>query len=349
VLWDVDGTLLNAGGVGADLYSVVFSQLFGRPLEVTAPMAGRTDRAIILDTLTLAGVSDPRRHVDPFIAGLAAQAPTVRTAVASRGRVLPGAAAALAALASGRVHQTVLTGNVRALAEVKLTALGLRDSLDLRIGAYGDEHEDRVELVHVARRRAAAAHERSGVNGFKGPATVVVGDTPLDIAAALAAGARAVGVATGPFSFVELRAAGADVVLPDLSDTRVVVEALLWRLRRLGVARGAARRRAGPELAFPAAASERAGDLRRRTAAVAGHVVPVVAKRRAAARRGVVVAAAVVRAALGRVRLLAVQLDDQPVCAVVAVAEAAAAVGLGERDLLACLGEPVRALDVAVA
>jgi phosphoglycolate phosphatase len=234
VLWDVDGTLLNAGGVGADMYSVVFLQLFGRSLETTAPMAGRTDRAIVLETLTLAGVPEPRRHVDPFIAGLAAQAPAVRTSVAARGRALPGAAAALAALASRRAHQSVLTGNVRAVAEVKLAALGLRDPLDLCIGAYGDDHEDRAELVHMARRRAAAAHERSGVAGFRGPGTVVVGDTPLDIAAALAAGARAVGVATGPFSVAALRAAGADVVLPDLSDTRLVVEALLWRLRRLG-------------------------------------------------------------------------------------------------------------------
>ena len=236
VLWDVDGTLLNAGGVGTDLYSAVFLQLFGRPLETTAPMAGRTDRAIILKTLTLAGVPEPRRHVDPFIAGLAAHAPAARTSVAARGRVLPGAAAALAALAlaPGRAYQSVLTGNVRAVAEVKLAALGLRDPLDLCIGAYGDDHEDRAELVHVARRRAAAAHERSGAGGapgFMGPGTVVVGDTPLDIAAALAAGARAVGVATGLFSVAELRAAGPDVVLPDLSDTRLVVEALLRRLR----------------------------------------------------------------------------------------------------------------------
>jgi phosphoglycolate phosphatase-like HAD superfamily hydrolase len=349
VLWDVDGTLLNAGGVGGDLYSVVFLQLFGRPLETTAPMAGRTDRAIILETLTLAGVPEPRRHVDPFVAGLAAQAPTVRTSVAARGRALPGAAAALAALASGRVHQSVLTGNVRAVAEVKLAALGLRDPLDLCIGAYGDDHEDRAELVHLARRRAAAVHERSGAAGFSGPGTVVIGDTPLDIAAALAAGARAVGVATGPFTVAELRAACADVVLPDLSDTRMVVDALLRRLRRSGVRlHGGASRGAGPWLPFPAAAGERAGDLRRRAAGSAGDVVPVVAQRRAAAGRGVVVAAAVLAAPFRGVRLPAVQLDDQPVCAVVPVTEAAPAVGLGERRLPTCPGQSVRALDVAV-
>jgi phosphoglycolate phosphatase len=243
VLWDVDGTLLNAGGVGTDLYNVVFLQLFGRSLDAFAPMAGRTDRAIILETLELAGVPEPRRHVDPFIAGLTAQAASVREAVAIRGRALPGAAAALEALAdlgSGppgpgehrpagpglRVHQSVLTGNIRPVAEVKLSAVGLREPLDLCIGAYGDDHEVRTELVQVARRRAAAVHG-SSADEFGGVSTVLIGDTPLDIEAALAAGARAVGVATGPSQAADLLAAGAHAVLPDLTDTRQVIQALL--------------------------------------------------------------------------------------------------------------------------
>jgi phosphoglycolate phosphatase-like HAD superfamily hydrolase len=241
VLWDVDGTLLNAGGVGTDLYNVVFLQLFGRSLEAFAPMAGRTDRAIILETLELAGVPEPRRYVDPFIAGLTAQAPAVRERVAIRGRALPGAAAALEALAelasgSGpvtpvhRVHQSVLTGNIRPVAEVKLSAVGLREPLDLCIGAYGDDHEERTELVQVARRRATAVHG-TAPHDFDGRSTVLVGDTPLDIEAALAAGARAVGVATGPCKAAELRAAGAHAVLPDLTDTRQVLRALLGRKR----------------------------------------------------------------------------------------------------------------------
>ena len=232
VLWDIDGTLLNAGGVGRDLYDVVFVQLFGRSLSAYAPMAGRTDRAIILETLTLAGVSEPRRYVDPFIAGLGAQAPLMRSAMVSRGQVLPGAAAALA-LVGGHAHQSVLTGNVRPVAEVKLAALGLREGLDLCIGAYGDDHEDRAELVQVARRRASAVHGRSlsspfaGSSSFAGSSTVVVGDTPLDISAALSAGARAVGVATGSYSAADLVAAGAHAVLPTLTDSSLVLETLL--------------------------------------------------------------------------------------------------------------------------
>jgi phosphoglycolate phosphatase-like HAD superfamily hydrolase len=254
VLWDLDGTLLNSGGVGGDLYGTVFVQLFGRTLEsfAVAPMAGRTDRAIILETLTAAGVSEPRRYVDPFIVGMTAQAAAVRQAMQTRGQAMPGAAAALSALASEqsmamfslpkasglgaalgsaagagrRVHQSVLTGNIRSMAEVKLAALGLRDGLDLCIGAYGDDHEDRAELVHVARRRAAAVHGRA-LDAFSGPSTVIIGDTPLDVQAALATGARAVGVATGQYSAGQLALAGAHVVLPDLTDTTAVMQALL--------------------------------------------------------------------------------------------------------------------------
>jgi phosphoglycolate phosphatase len=189
-------------------------------------MAGRTDRAIILETLTLAGIDEPRRHVDPFIAGLGAHAPLMRSALAARGQVLPGAAAALA-LIGERAHQSVLTGNIRPLAEVKLAALGLREGLDLRIGAYGDDHEDRAELVQVARRRAGRARGCPAARAFAGPSTVVVGDTPLDIAAALSAGARAVGVATGSYQAAELKAAGAHAVLPDLADPALVLAALL--------------------------------------------------------------------------------------------------------------------------
>jgi phosphoglycolate phosphatase len=246
VLWDVDHTLLIAGGLSTHLYGLVFAELFGRPLPQVAPMAGRTDRAIIVETLTLAGVADPRSHVPAFIAALTREAPAFGERVRARGQVLPGVPEALAALAAvdvadggvGRVWQSVLTGNIRPLAEVKLGALGLGAPLDLAIGAYGDMDEVRAELVGVARERARVAglSEAGGfggeggfgeAEGFGGEGTVLVGDTPLDVAAALATGARAVAVATGDFTEAELAAAGAHAVLPDLRDTERVRAAIL--------------------------------------------------------------------------------------------------------------------------
>jgi phosphoglycolate phosphatase len=137
-------------------------------------------------------------------------------------RALPGAAAAIAALAAAGLRQSVLTGNIRPLAAVKLAAAGLGEHLDLDVGAYGDAYEIRAELVAVARQAARAAYGAD----FTGPSTVLIGDTPLDVAAALATEARVVGVATGSFTAADLAAAGAHAVLPDLTDASLVLAAV---------------------------------------------------------------------------------------------------------------------------
>lgn len=222
VLWDVDYTLVNAAGLGTRLYEAVFRERFGRELPAVAPKAGRTDRAIILDTLALAGVPNPRVHLDAFLAELARQVAAADGRAKPHVRAMPGASAAIMALAGAATRQSVLTGNIRPLAALKLRAAGLGEHLDLDVGAYGDAHEVRSELVSVARRAARRAYG----SDFAGLSTALVGDTPLDIAAALTAGARAVGVATGSFGAAQLAAAGAHVVLPDLTDTARVLAAV---------------------------------------------------------------------------------------------------------------------------
>jgi phosphoglycolate phosphatase len=234
VLWDVDYTLVDSGGTGRDLYEIAFREMFGRDMPQPGSMAGRTDRAIALEVLTLAGVPDPRRQVGAFHALMATRAPGLAGLAREQVRELPGAARAVAALRDGRagpgranpeIIQSLLTGNIRPLAEIKVGALGLAEHLDFDAGAYGDVHEERAELVHVARGNAARGYG----GDFDGEATVLVGDTPLDVGAALATGARAVGVATGGFSEADLAASGAHAVLPDLTDTDRVLAAILGR------------------------------------------------------------------------------------------------------------------------
>ena len=225
VLWDVDYTLVNAGGLGTRMYEAAFRELFGRDLLAVASKAGRTDRAIGLDTLALAGIAEPQAHVDDFLAVLARRSAAADGTVSDDVRAMPGASAAVAALADAGARQSVLTGNVRPLAELKLGLAGLGEHLDLDVGAYGDAHEVRAELVAVARQ---AAREAYGAD-FGGASTVLVGDTSFDVAAALAADARVVGVATGSVSATELAAAGAHIVLPELTDTSLVLAAVTGR------------------------------------------------------------------------------------------------------------------------
>jgi phosphoglycolate phosphatase len=65
---------------------------------------------------------------------------------------------------------------------------------------------------------------------FGNEATVLVGDTPKDVEAGLAAGVPVIGVATGKTSAEELRQAGAQYVVADLTDFLEPIEQLLRRL-----------------------------------------------------------------------------------------------------------------------
>jgi phosphoglycolate phosphatase len=229
VLWDVDYTLVATDGVGWHLYKVALSQLYGLDMPAQlGSMAGRTDTAIALEVLAAAGVPEPADQIGRFQQRLAELSPGLHGMVAERGRVLPGVAAALTAVAGQDsvdrlVVQSLLTGNIPEMARVKVSALGLVEHLDLSAGAYGDVSAFRADLVPVARKNASL---RYGAD-FAGRATVLVGDTPSDIEAAAISGARSVGVATGRFTTDELVSAGADVVLPDLTDTEAVVAAVL--------------------------------------------------------------------------------------------------------------------------
>jgi phosphoglycolate phosphatase-like HAD superfamily hydrolase len=94
--------------------------------------------------------------------------------------------------------------------------------MDFEVGGYGSDDEVRANLVAVAQARATAKYGET----FDKANTILVGDTPRDVRAGRDGGARVVGVATGSDSVESLCAAGADVVLPDLRDTRAVAEAV---------------------------------------------------------------------------------------------------------------------------
>jgi phosphoglycolate phosphatase-like HAD superfamily hydrolase len=223
ILWDIDSTLVRAGPLGRVLYAAAFERVTGRPMRVQSPTHGRLEPDIFRDTL-VANDLDPAAHSFVAFAGaLAAAYEAGAERLGREGAALPGAASALEALGvRARTVQTVLTGNVRPVARVKLAAFGLDRHVDLTIGAYGDDAEERAGLVDVAWRRASC---RLGA-AFGEASTVLVGDSVHDVAAGRGAGVRVVAVATGRNSREELAAAGADVVLADLDDTAAVLRAI---------------------------------------------------------------------------------------------------------------------------
>jgi phosphoglycolate phosphatase len=213
VLFDVDHTLIDNGGMSKQVYADAFTEITGRRPAEPARTEGRTDRSIMLDLLETHGVTSPPWEVVQAAlerAGLANE-----ELLLSRGRVLPGVWSALDALTPlPDTVVSVLTGNVRANAYVKLRAFGLDQLLDLPVGAFGEESEDRAMLVPAARTRARTRYPH-----LADAPVVLVGDTPRDVLAALDAHAHIIAVATGQHSAAELISAGAEAVLEDLRDT----------------------------------------------------------------------------------------------------------------------------------
>lgn len=236
VLWDIDHTLIETRGVGHAIYQRTFPVATGKPLQQLAEVAGRTELVIMRETLQLHDVEPTDEAVRRLAAALVQGYEDAREELATTGRVLPGAEETLAALAADpRVHQAVLSGNLRTVSRIKLEVFGLDPYLDLASSAYGDDHTERPELVAIARQRAT--EQTAGT--FDTLHTVLIGDTPKDVEAALTAGVRVIGVASGKSDAAELQKAGAETVLPDLRDVPRTVNEIALRAKagRDGLAR----------------------------------------------------------------------------------------------------------------
>ncbi|MBE1585080.1 HAD family hydrolase [Nonomuraea angiospora] len=220
VLWDIDHTLIDTRGVGRELSAQAFEQVTGVPMRTQAKIDGITESVIFRETAKLHGLKTNREGFERFASALTKAHLARATDLRERGHALPGAAAALDALgAMPGVLQTVLTGNVRMVAEIKLQVFGLDRHIRWDIGAYGEDDDIRAELVRIALGRAASALGEPAA-----PAdAVLIGDTPADVEAALENGVPVVAVASGRSSVDDLRDAGAVRILPTLADTEAVV------------------------------------------------------------------------------------------------------------------------------
>jgi phosphoglycolate phosphatase len=217
ILWDIDHTLIETRGVGFAIYQRAFPAATGQPLAELANVSGRTELDIMRETLRINEVEPTDEAVERLAAALVQGYEDARTELGGQGRALPGAHDALVTLAADEsIYQTVLTGNLREVARIKLEVFGLDSLLDLEAGAYGNDHQERAELVAIAQERASI---RAGVK-FGSNATVLIGDTPNDVAAGLSAGVRVIGVATGKTSIEDLWAAGATWTVNEISTVR---------------------------------------------------------------------------------------------------------------------------------
>ena len=227
VLWNIDLTLLDVARVTRAAYADAFGKVTGRPLVKLPPMAGRTESEIFFEALALnaspaAGLAG-EELLGRFAGQLAEAFRARRGLLTEQGRLLPGAREAVAEVSRlPGVVQTVLTGGIKPTAVEKLRAFGIDRYFDTGIGGYGSEVYPKGAMLLRARSRAA---EKYGVE-FGESATVYIADSTRDMEAARFGGARSVAVASGRSSEAELRDAGADAVLPGLSDLAALLQVI---------------------------------------------------------------------------------------------------------------------------
>jgi phosphoglycolate phosphatase-like HAD superfamily hydrolase len=213
VLFDIDGTLIDTGGAGAASWRLAFDELYGIPADIgrftdtgmTDPEVGRKTFEAVLgrtpERTEFARLLDRRQHY-------------LQTTVAESAgyRVLPGAEELLLALIQEGYLLGLVTGNLEAAAHIKLHRAHLNRFFSF--GGYGSDSNDRAEVTRIALGRAAFVF---GEDVRPGDA-IVIGDTPLDVAGAHAAGIACVGVGSHHYTADQLRAAGADFAVSSLEE-----------------------------------------------------------------------------------------------------------------------------------
>jgi phosphoglycolate phosphatase len=221
-LFDIDGTLLRAGGAGRRAVELALGEVLDgldglhRHASLdSVEFAGRTDPWIIHTALTEYGVTPDDALIHEVLRRYVAHLPR-ELELASAFEVLPGVLPLLEELHErDDVVLGLGTGNTERAAYAKLARGGL-DSY-FSFGGFGSDHTERAELLRAGLRRGLERTDAaSGATHV-----VVVGDTPHDVAAAQAIGADCVAVSTGGYDAAALEASGATLVVSDLRDAAV--------------------------------------------------------------------------------------------------------------------------------
>jgi phosphoglycolate phosphatase len=222
LLFDIDGTLvLGATDAHRDALYAALRAIHGvdaMSVHRTIAPAGRTDGEIARTLLLEAGISAAK--IDERADAVREECCRVYAELCTEDlshTVLPGVRELLEWL-TGRdgLVLGLLTGNYEAVARLKLARAGLGGYFPSGQGAFGSDAEDRAALPAIARRRA-------GTTGTPYPRsmTIVIGDTPRDIACAKADGVQCIAVATGPYDIDAL--GGADVIVRDAPELQAAL------------------------------------------------------------------------------------------------------------------------------
>jgi phosphoglycolate phosphatase-like HAD superfamily hydrolase len=213
-LFDIDGTLIDAGGAGRAAIARAADKLYGRlDLFDGIRFDGCTDRGICREALRhylphRCNEEEISRLIEAYVELLPAE-----IASAPRFQVFPGVELLLSSISAAGVLAGLGTGNVEKGARIKLERASLNPRFTF--GGFGDDAEERGAILRCGLQRA----ER--ILGRPAREVWVIGDTPRDLAAGRAIGAKVALVATGHYGLDSLLPLGADLCVASLDDPRL--------------------------------------------------------------------------------------------------------------------------------
>ena len=220
VLFDLDGTLVDTGGAGGRAMRAAIAEVAGCCGSADFAFNGLTDPIIVRRGLQSSGLAEDEDAVERVLERYLERLPR-ELACTQDYRVLPGVMDLLGLLQNCTEAAVGLgTGNLHRGAVLKLTPASLNEYFSF--GGFASDAEERAELIRIGAARGAA---RLGVCADS-VRVVVVGDTPLDVAAGKINGARCIAVATGGHPMDALRDAGADYTFATLADEGVLAAIL---------------------------------------------------------------------------------------------------------------------------
>ncbi len=211
VLFDIDGTLVHTGGAGVKAFAKVFATEFNANDGFERlKFGGRTDPGLIREFFGCHQIPPTPENFRRFFERYSFWLDHILGQ--GRTEVYPGVwdfIHELEALPEPPLLG-LLTGNIRLGAEIKLRRVKLWDVF--RVGAFGDDHEERDQIAAIARERG-----RRILGGrLRNDQVLVIGDTPLDIRCGRAIGAKVLAVATGGHTLEELERFEPDWAVADL-------------------------------------------------------------------------------------------------------------------------------------
>ncbi|MEM9412375.1 MAG: HAD hydrolase-like protein [Planctomycetota bacterium] len=210
-LFDIDGTLIRTGGAGLKAIEAVLRRRFQIESMPKVAVHGRTDTGIwqeLFSHLRIPLPDDLKPYFSEYCERLS------QTLKRNDGVELPGCREILRRLSTEpRVKVGLLTGNVRAAANIKMEVFDMDQFFD-GFGGFGDDFACRN---HVAKQAVESAQKSLGIQ-FDPSKVVVIGDTVKDIECGKHIGARVIAVATGGDREADLVKAKPDYIFEDLSD-----------------------------------------------------------------------------------------------------------------------------------